>query len=369
MGFKDDLGDSDYHKRRSTYLRRDSIVTHDVLRRGSQAAIHAIRAVEQGAEIGNPLDLKVNEIRKVSIVDLPRTNDFDGRLSSHNSTRRPSTFVSRESLSSKYTLDDPSEYAIQRLAAHDDIELMSKTSRLAYKTAPIWAVLSLMLYWTYFALRVRFTLSAQDAAHKIFGMAWAFIGVEIGVAIPMVLHRTWSLLVVRGRKRPKLRLIGNEVPSVDCIITCCGEEDEVVFDTAKAACNVDYPSDRFRVIILDDGNSAGLRAMVEERRLHKFDNMHYRSRPKYPGVPHHFKAGNLNYGLGETKLMKGGAANFFAALDADMIPERDWLRALLPHMLQDSKCSMACPPQVRPFIDDDLLSSDIATAFLQRTAR
>ncbi|OIW31243.1 hypothetical protein CONLIGDRAFT_631162 [Coniochaeta ligniaria NRRL 30616] len=29
-----------------------------------------------------------------------------------------------------------------------------------------------------------------------------------------------------------------------------------------------------------------------------------------------------------------------------MIPERDWLRALIPHMLINPKCSMTCPPQL-----------------------
>lgn len=162
----------------------------------------------------------------------------------------------------------------------------------------------------------------------------------------MILHRSWSILVWRGRRRPKLRLIGPSVPSVDVVITCCGEDDDLVMDTAKAACNVDYPIDRFRVMILDDGASAGLKAKVEDSLHHGWPNMHYFSRPKYPGVPHHFKAGNLNYALEQTKKLPGGAANFVACLDADMIPERDWLRALLPHMLQDEKCCMACPPQV-----------------------
>jgi hypothetical protein len=30
-----------------------------------------------------------------------------------------------------------------------------------------------------------------------------------------------------------------------------------------------------------------------------------------------------------------------------MIPEQDWLRAVMPHMLIDDKMALACPPQVR----------------------
>lgn len=86
--------------------------------------------------------------------------------------------------------------------------------------------------------------------------------------------------MVRGRRRPKLRLLGNEVPSIDVIITCCEEDDELTFNTALAACNIDYPADRFRVMILDDGNSKNLKSLVEDPRKQTFTNMYYFSRPK-----------------------------------------------------------------------------------------
>ncbi|TQS31669.1 hypothetical protein Golomagni_08040, partial [Golovinomyces magnicellulatus] len=70
------------------------------------------------------------------------------------------------------------------------------------------------------------------------------------------------------------------------------------------------------------------------------------ARTKTPGVPHHFKAGNLNYGLDMVHNLPGGAGTYMAALDADMIPERDWLRAILPHLLIDDKMALACPPQL-----------------------
>ena len=103
--------------------------------------------------------------------------------------------------------------------------------------------------------------------------------------------------------------------------------------------------DRFRVIVLDDGKSDDLAAGVKDLAL-TFPNAMYIRRPKFPGVPHHFKAGNLNYGLDEVHNLPGGAGEFMAALDADMIPEREWLRAILPHLLLDQKMALACPPQL-----------------------
>ena len=329
--------------------RRGSSLTAETLRRGSAITSAALGYANIIKEIGNPLGLEVNETKSISAASFPDPFNFDGRDSKSYRVlgRRPSLFPKDDKTIKNRAENDPNNYTIQRLAAHDDIDHMKPIQRWIYMTTPFWAALSLISYWAYFALRIRFTIDAQKQAHMIFWMAWIFIAVEIGVSIPMVMHRTWSMLVLKGRRRPKLRLLGNSVPSVDVLVTCCGEEDSLILNTAMAACNVDYPSDRFRVLILDDGASAGLKEMVESRSKHCFENMYYLSRPKFPGVPHHFKAGNLNYALGETQKMPGGAANFVAALDADMIPEKDWLRALLPHMLQDLNCSMACPPQVR----------------------
>ena len=142
-----------------------------------------------------------------------------------------------------------------------------------------------------------------------------------------------------------MRLRGNNVPRVDILITCCGEDDTLIVNTARAACNIDYPVNRFRVIVLDDGQSDSLFRAVAA--LHEqCPNLFYRSREKNTATPHHFKAGNLNFGLRQTQSVKGEVGEYVAALDADMIPEPEWLRAMLPHMLLDARCGLACPPQV-----------------------
>lgn len=161
----------------------------------------------------------------------------------------------------------------------------------------------------------------------------------------MFLHQTWSILMYKGRKRPKVRLQGDDTPTVDVFITCCGEDVDVVLDTTRAACAVDYPIDRFRVIVLDDGKSAELSAAVEVLQQ-QFPNLYYSARTKIKGVPHHFKAGNLNHGLDYVHHLKGGAGEYMAALDADMIPEPEWLRTIIAHLVMDPKLALSCPPQV-----------------------
>lgn len=123
---------------------------------------------------------------------------------------------------------------------------------------------------------------------------------------------------MKKRTRPKLRLMGDECPTIDVFITCCGEDDDLVMDTVRAACDLDYPIDRFRVIVLDDGKSSGLEEAVASLTM-MCPNLYYMARTKTAGIPHHFKAGNLNYGLDQVHLLPNGAGQFMAALDADMV--------------------------------------------------
>ncbi|KAH8693557.1 putative glycosyl transferase [Talaromyces proteolyticus] len=235
--------------------------------------------------------------------------------------------------------------SIARLHDRDDAEIWKGWKRWLFHLVPILTVANMGLYVAYLGLRIACVIFAQNVSHMAFPGAWVFIAIEIIVAIPSLMHNCWTMMAMKKRRRAKLRLTGDDVPTVDVFITCCGEDDDVVLDTFRGALDQDYPRDRFRVILLDDGASASLEEAVNQLgQVHP--NVFYMARKKIPGVPHHFKAGNLNYGLDETRQLPGGAGQFMAALDADMIPEQDWLRAVLPHLLIDPKMALACPPQL-----------------------
>lgn len=142
--------------------------------------------------------------------------------------------------------------------------------------------------------------------------------------------------------RPILRLLGDNVPTVDVFIVTCGEPTDIVLDTVKAACQIDYPVKKMRVVVADDGRDDSLRQEVEELS-EKHPNLIYFARVKVPGVHHGYKAGNLNTAF---KAMPGGQSEFLAVLDADMIPEPEILRALIPHALKDDKIGMVTVAQV-----------------------
>jgi cellulose synthase/poly-beta-1,6-N-acetylglucosamine synthase-like glycosyltransferase len=195
-------------------------------------------------------------------------------------------------------------------------------------------------------------------------MAWTFIAVETGVAcgytqsqnsmesskltfsiVPMLCHQFWQLFLIKGRSREKLRIVGDNTPTVDVFVTCCKEDVQVITDTVRAAAAVDWPTDHFRVIVLDDGADRELKAAVEGISV-LYPNVYYTARKKIKGVPHHFKAGNLNHGLDFVTHLPGGAGMYIAALDADMIPEPDWLRAIIAHLVIEPQLALSCPPQV-----------------------
>ena len=223
------------------------------------------------------------------------------------------------------------------------------------------------------------------------------------VAAPTQLPVLLRSIAFRQPKRPQLSLSWErpeDVPTVDVIITCCGEDIDVLLDTVRATCNIDYPADRYRVFLSDDARSADLRAAVESLDIIG-PRLIYTAREK-PTVKD-YKAGNLNHGLRFSKSLpnqawrignnfyeespfpskKSSAATlvgsgsdadempkpiakalpstvyeledtseffrsseYVVGIDADMIPERHILRALLPHMINDPKMAMACPPQV-----------------------
>jgi cellulose synthase/poly-beta-1,6-N-acetylglucosamine synthase-like glycosyltransferase len=142
--------------------------------------------------------------------------------------------------------------------------------------------------------------------------------------------------------RKRLRLRGSQIlPRVDVLIPCCGEPVEVILDTVRAACTLDYPVSRFKVLLLDDGASIELRDAVSELRS-TWPHLFYHTRGKQSGRVF-AKAGNLNYAL--FSLQKETPPDFCAIFDADSIPKPEFLRATLPHLLVSPQAALVTTRQ------------------------
>lgn len=152
-----------------------------------------------------------------------------------------------------------------------------------------------------------------------------------------------NLEALFGDYHPRLCLLGEDVPPIDVIITTCNESLDLVQDTARAALNLDYPPDRMRVLISDDGRSGKLEAWVAATK-EAYPNLYYTARIKQG--PAGYKAGNLNHAIAFLASLTQGPAGFVAGLDADMIPERRWLRHVAAHMVKRPEVGLVNPTQL-----------------------
>ncbi|CAM6085534.1 unnamed protein product [Calypogeia fissa] len=140
-------------------------------------------------------------------------------------------------------------------------------------------------------------------------------------------------------KRPDLQLDGHYYPTVHIFLPCCKEPTDVPVESIRAALKMDYPADRFKVLVLDDGGDDELKAICETMQVETGGQVVYLRRKKTPGVPHHFKCGNMNYGLQHSN------SEYVVMMDADMILHPSFLRRLLPHIVNSPDISFVQIPQ------------------------
>ncbi len=143
-------------------------------------------------------------------------------------------------------------------------------------------------------------------------------------------------------------------PSVDVFIPTYTEDKEITRVTATAALLLDYPKEKLRIYILDDGSSEQRRnnpslASAAWQRYREMQEMAsnlgvgYLTRERNE----HAKAGNLNEALKKT----GG--DLILILDCDHVPARDFLQKTVGWFLRDKKLFLVQTPHF--FINPDPL--------------
>ena len=117
-------------------------------------------------------------------------------------------------------------------------------------------------------------------------------------------------------------------PRVDIYIPTYNEPLSVLRPTILAARGIDWPADRLRIYLLDDGRREAVRLLAEEAGIT------YLTRPDN----RHAKAGNLNHALALTD------GEFIAIFDCDHLPVRSFLQTTMGWMLRDPRCAMIQTP-------------------------
>ncbi|MCO7622811.1 UDP-forming cellulose synthase catalytic subunit [Pseudomonas guariconensis] len=119
-----------------------------------------------------------------------------------------------------------------------------------------------------------------------------------------------------------------EWPTVDLMIPTYNEDLSVVRTTVLAALGLDWPRERLRIYLLDDGRRDNFRAFAEEM------GVGYIIRPDNK----HAKAGNLNHALGVTD------GELIAIFDCDHVPVRSFLQMTVGWFLKDPRLALVQTP-------------------------
>ncbi|CAG8975226.1 hypothetical protein HYALB_00004287 [Hymenoscyphus albidus] len=240
----------------------------------------------------------------------------------------------------------PASYRIvevERSEEDDEDEMhVSAWARQIISLFPLTAIASVYFGYTYWRLQfdtiLQLRAAGQDMSTRLFFCVLEFLTVAPNF-LKAILD---AIAILFGSERRQLRLAGLAAPSVDIIITTCKEDVDIILDTVRGALNIEYPIDKFRVIVTDDGGSSELADAIRNlSAADKIQRLFYTCRTKGPNDGN--KAGNINHALRFSRTLPGGSYEFAAGLDADMIPTRHFLRAQIPHLLLDPKMGFTCP--------------------------
>ncbi|QXI28288.1 UDP-forming cellulose synthase catalytic subunit [Pseudomonas vanderleydeniana] len=192
---------------------------------------------------------------------------------------------------------------------------------------PIIAMISLSLIASlrYMYWRLSETLQLENFHDTLFG--YTLVAAELYALVVLVfgyVQTAWPL-----RRRPiLLEQAPEQWPSVDVFITTVNESLEIVKVTVFAAQGLDWPEDKLRVHVLDDGHREEFREFCESV------GAHYLTRD----TNLHAKAGNFNAALRVTQ------GEYIAAFDADHVPSRSFLQIAMGWFLKDPRLAMLQTP-------------------------
>lgn len=185
--------------------------------------------------------------------------------------------------------------------------------------------LSLIVSMRYMYWRIDSTLGFESWMDIVFG--YGLLVAELYSLLVLVLgylQTAWPL-----RRTPQMLTIPpSEWPTVDVFIPSYNESLDIVSLTIFAAQAIDWPQDKLRVHVLDDGRREEFREFCDNIGV----NYLVRSNN------HHAKAGNLNEAL---KVTDG---EFVAIFDADHVPTRSFLQICVGWFYRDAKLAMLQTP-------------------------
>ena len=186
-------------------------------------------------------------------------------------------------------------------------------------------LISLMASTRYIWWRATNTLSFDHALELFLGG-----GLFMAELFAWLIHVLGLMQTVWPLRRPPVALTGTdkELPTVDIFIPTYNEDLSIVQSTVFAAMAIDYPADKVRVYLLDDGRRP------EFRRFAQYAGCGYLTRADNK----HAKAGNMNAALPKTN------GELICIFDCDHVATRAFLQMTVGWFQRDPKLALLQTP-------------------------
>ncbi|GAA5235278.1 UDP-forming cellulose synthase catalytic subunit [Verticiella sediminum] len=191
------------------------------------------------------------------------------------------------------------------------------------------------MYW-----RLTSTLGFETWADNLFGYGLLFAELyALAVLLLGYMQTIWPL------RRPPAPMPGDPAswPTVDVFIPTYNEPLHVVKQTVYSAMTMDWPREKLKVYLLDDGRRSEFREFAQQvgcGYITREDNAHA-------------KAGNLNHALKLTD------SEYVAIFDCDHIPTRSFLQICMGWFIADPKLAMLQTPHF--FFSPDPFEKNLQT--------
>lgn len=190
-------------------------------------------------------------------------------------------------------------------------------------------VFSTLLSARYIYWRLTESLDYSDSQYGAADITFAFglIAAELYAFIVLLLGYVQTLWPLQRVPVPMPRDLASW-PTVDVMIPTLSEPIAVLRPTVIAALDMEWPRDRLRVMVLDDGRREEVAALCRELGavyVRRDDNRHA-------------KAGNVNHALQQSK------AEYLAIFDCDHVPTRSFLQISMGWMLKDRQLAVLQTP-------------------------
>ncbi|WP_330947028.1 UDP-forming cellulose synthase catalytic subunit [Thermomonas sp. LB-4] len=161
---------------------------------------------------------------------------------------------------------------------------------------------------------------------------------DLACGVILLVAETYSWLVLMlgyvqvawplHRKPAPLPPDPRDWPTIDVLIPTYNEDLSLVSNTVHAALGLDWPADKLRIHLLDDGRREEFRAFAQRVGIHYIARSDNR----------HAKAGNLNHAL---TLIDG---ELVAIFDSDHLPVRSFLQVTTGWFLRDPRLALVQTP-------------------------